>query len=153
MYDLNLLKTVADCRTVMERARKQGHEDVYAAVFRRMCELSGPTDDVEDDALVRDFHATLAAYEQLLTEKNGRNTLAGRTRQKIQNKGVLQSLIEWTMARHETDGFRLLVKAGLYELTGEFIVLRHANRFPLEVVDRARGRLQEHGIDVEQDRT
>src|SRR2546430_6740798 len=50
-----------------------------------------------------DFYETLAAYEQLLTEKNNKTTLAHRTRQKIANKGVLQSLIEWTRGKVETN--------------------------------------------------
>jgi hypothetical protein len=35
-----------------------------------MCAISGHENDYADDPLVRDFHAILAAYEQLLTEKN-----------------------------------------------------------------------------------
>jgi hypothetical protein len=68
--------------------------------------------------LVRDFYETLAAYEQLLTEKNGRNTPATRTQQKLANKGVYLSLIEWTRGKIETNGFTLLVEAGLPEYTG-----------------------------------
>lgn len=95
---------------------------------------------------MRGFQETLAAYEQLLTEKNGRNTPASRTRQKIDSKGVHQSLIEWTRAPKETEGFRLLVAKGLPEFTGEYLVAKHAGRFPAEIVTRALTRLQEHGI-------
>ena len=64
--------------------------------------------DDPNDPLVRDFFETLAAHEQLLTEKSERNTPAGRTRQKIANKGVHQSLIEWTRGSTETEGFKLV---------------------------------------------
>src|SRR5258708_25255450 len=80
----------------MLRARQRNMPQVYKAVFRRMCQLAGSANDNPDDLLVRDFYETLAAYEQLLTEKNGQTTWASRTRQKIANKGVYQSLIEWT---------------------------------------------------------
>lgn len=148
MYDVRTLKSVAECRTVMDRAKKGGNDAVYQNVFRRMCELSGHQNDDPDDTLVRDFHATLAAYEQLLTEKNGRNQPAGRTRQKVKNKGVVQSLIDWATSKAETPGFNLLVDAGLYEFTGEYVVVRHSDRFPSEVVAKARARLEAHGVEV-----
>ncbi|MHB2210618.1 hypothetical protein [Methylobacterium sp. CM6257] len=148
MYDVRSLKTVAECRTVMERAKMQGKDAVYQDVFRRMCAISGHENDDPDDPLVRDFHATLAAYEQLLTEKNRRNQPAGRTRQKIKNKGIVQSLIDWASSSAETPGFTLLVEAGLPEFTGEYVVVRHPHRFPPEVVFKARARLDAHGIAV-----
>lgn len=148
MYDLRSLKTVAECRTVMERAKRTGNDSVYQEVFRRMCAISGHENDDPNDPLVRDFHATLAAYEQLLTEKNGRNQPAGRTRQKIKNKGIVQSLSDWATSTAETPGFRLLVEAGLPDFTGEYVVIRHAGRFPAEVVAKARTRLDAHGIQA-----
>ena len=95
---------------------------------------------------MRDFYETLAAYEQLLTEKNERNTAASRTRQKIANKGVHQSLIEWTRGKVETNGFLLLVEANLPEFTGEYLVTKYADRFPDDVVRLARERLLKHRI-------
>ena len=146
MYDVTKLKSVDDCRTVMKRARAQGRQDVYAAEFRRMCQLVGSKIDDPTDPLVRDFFETLAAYEQLLTEKNGRRQPAHRTRQKVANKGVHQSLIEWTRASAETEGFKLLVQAGLPEFTGEYLVVRYASRFPDDVVNLAKARLISNNI-------
>ena len=146
MYDASKLKTPDDCRTVMQRARERDLPDVYNAAFRRLCELVGNANDDPSDPLVRDFYETLVAYEQLLTEKNGRTTAASRTRQKIDNKGVRQSLIEWTRGKVETNGFKLLVEKGLPEYTGEYLVLRYASRFPEDVVASARKRLATHGI-------
>jgi hypothetical protein len=112
MYDISKLKTPEDCRIVMQRARDRGISDVYNGAFKRFCELVGAANDDPSDPLVCDFYKTLAAYEQLLTEKNKRNTPASRTRQKIDNKGVHQSLIEWTRGKKETEGFKLLVEKG-----------------------------------------
>jgi hypothetical protein len=148
MYDLSKLKTAAECRIVMDRARKQGRLDIYGEVFKRYCELEGSANEDPADPLVKDFYETLAAYEQLLTEKNGRTTPAHRTRQKIDNKGIRQSLIEWTQAKVERDGFRLLVEKGLPEYTGEYLVAKYADRFPSEIVALAQRRLQEHGIAI-----
>lgn len=146
MYDVAKLKTPEECRTVMERARDRGLDDVYQLVFARYCELVGIKNDDPSDPLVRDFHETLAAYEQLLTEKNRVTTVASRSRQKIANKGVHQSLVEWTRAKTETSGFTLLVEKGFPEFTGEYLVVRYAERFPDDVVELARSRLLKHGI-------
>jgi hypothetical protein len=146
MYDVKNLKSVAQCRIVMQRAKEQGQTDFYNAAFRRMCAIMGSENDDPNDSLVRDFFETLAAYEQLLTEKNERNTIASRTRQKIANKGVHQSLIEWTRASTETEGFKLLVEAGMPEYTAEYLVVRYAARFPPDVVALAEERLTAHNI-------
>lgn len=116
-----------------------------------MCELVGSDNDDPNDPLVKDFYQTPAAYEQLLTEKNGRTTAASRTRQKIANKGVYQSLIEWTRSKAETNGFKLLVEAGLPEYTGEYLVARYADRFSADIVALARGRLKSHKIALPED--
>ena len=91
MYDARRLNTVDECRTVMERARRRNLPEIYNTVFKRLCELTGNANNEPSDPLVRDFYETLAAYEQLLTEKNGRNTTASRTRQKIDNKGYIKA--------------------------------------------------------------
>ena len=147
-FDASKLKTPEDCRTVMQRAKDRNLPEIYNAVFRQFCKLIGTANDDPSDPLIRDFYETLAAYEQLLTEKNGRVTAASRTRQKLANKGVHQSLIEWTRGKEETNGFKLLVEAGLPEYTGEYLVMRHASRFPDDVVALASRRLAEHGISI-----
>ncbi len=146
MYDASKLTTPEGCRTVMQRARDRNLPDVYNAAFKRFCELVGTANDDPSDPLVSDFYKTLAAYEQLLTEKNGRTTLASRTRQKIDNKGIHESLIEWTWGKIETNGFKLLVEKGLSEYTGEYLVVRYADRFPDDIVTLAKRRLAAHGI-------
>jgi hypothetical protein len=148
MYDVSKLTTPGDCRTVMARAKERGMHDVYTAVFKRYCALVGNANDDPSDPLVRDFYETLAAYEQLLTEKNGSTTVASRTRQKIANKGVHQSLIDWTRGKTETNGFTLLVEAGLPEFTGEYLVTKYADRFPTDVVTLARSRLSKYHISL-----
>ena len=45
MYYISNLKTAAECRTVMQRARERNQSDVYQAVFRHLCELAGAGND------------------------------------------------------------------------------------------------------------
>jgi hypothetical protein len=83
----------------------------------------------------------LAAYERLLTEKNGRTTQASRTRQKLRNKGVIQCLEDWSLADKPTDGFQLLIANGLETLTGEYLVMKYPESFSLKAVEAAKKRL------------
>lgn len=124
---------------LMKNAKRQGRDDICYEAFRRRCELLGLD---YDDPLERDFHSMLAAYEELLSEKNNRRTAASRTRQKLKNKGVVECLEDWARGYTETDGFKLLTKAGLTELTGEYLVMKYPERFTPEAVRRAKERLE-----------
>jgi hypothetical protein len=131
-------------RNLMANARRLENEAVHRLAFRRLCSLEGMN---IDDPLEREFYDVLNAYEELLTEKNGRTTKANRTRLKLKNKGVCQCLIDWTMGP-PTDGFTLLIDRGLAELSAEYLVTKHADRFPPEVVEAARKRLSPAGLET-----
>lgn len=139
--DLTKVNDAEGLRTVMSNARRLGREDVYWKAFGKLCSLQGMS---ESDPLHREFAQTLAAYEELLTQKNGRTTRASRTRQKLANKGVEQSLEDWALATQPTEGFRLLMNNGLEELTGEHLVVKYADRFSPKAVEAARTRLAEY---------
>ena len=72
-----------ELRGLMANAKRLRRDDIWQEAFRRLCALEGLD---QTDPLHRDFYQTLAAYEQLLTEKNHRTTRASRTRQKLKNK-------------------------------------------------------------------
>jgi hypothetical protein len=125
-------------RNLMANAKRLNRDDIWREAFLRLCCLEGGD---QTDPLHRDFYATLAAYEELLTEKNGRTTRANRTRQKLRNKGVIQCLEDWAMAPGGTDGFNLLISLGMAKLTGEFLVMKYPDRFSQEAVRAARARM------------
>jgi len=146
MYDIEkALQTPQQCQIVMKRALEQGDRDLYAAVFRRYCKLVGGKHDDPSDPLVRATYEAIAAYEQTLHEKHGRKVGASRTRQKIKNKGVYQSLIEWSQLHGNRPGFHALIEAGLSEFTAEAVVIRFADRFPADVVENCRETLRKAG--------
>ena len=128
--------------TLMTNARRLGNEDVYWLAFKRVCSLEGLS---LEDPLEREFFDVLNAYEELLTEKNGRTTKANRTRQKLKNKGVRKCLIDWAVGP-QTDGFKFLVEKALPELTAEYLVVKYADQFPTGAVDSARKRLSGAGV-------
>ena len=53
-------------RRLMANAKRLHRDDIWREAFLRLCALEGGN---QDDPLHRDFYATLAAYEELLTEK------------------------------------------------------------------------------------
>ena len=145
--DTEKIERLTDAKALgnlMKNARARGREDIRDAAFRRLVSLEGM--DL-DGSLERDFYEVLNAYEELLTEKNERTTKASRTRQKLANKGVRQCLVDWAVGP-ATEGFELLADRGLYELTAEYLVLKHANEFPEAAVENARQRLSSKGFSV-----
>ena len=123
---------------LMGNAKRLGNNEIYWKAFSRFCELQGIS---AADPLEREFLSTLAAHERLLTEKNGRTTLASRTRQKLRNKGVIQCLEDWSLEDKPTDGFQLLTANGLKTLTGEFLVVKYPEKFSSKAVEAAKKRL------------
>jgi len=134
----------AELRQVMANAKRLGNEGIYWEAFSRLCRISGRD---EPDPLVRDFCSTLAAYEELLSLKNGRKTLANRTRQKLARKGVVKCLEDWAF-QPTSDGLELLVSKNLYHLTEEYLVLKYPERFSPGAVKAAHAKLKALGYSL-----
>ncbi len=128
----------AQLRTLMQNAKRLGRVDVWREALQRLCVLES---EGQADPLDRAFQATLVAYEQLLSDKNGRPTRASRTRLKLKSKGAVQCLEDWVKSKEPVEEFQLLAAAGLLEMTGEQLVLKHADRFSAELIAAARARL------------
>ncbi|WP_316181369.1 MULTISPECIES: hypothetical protein [unclassified Bradyrhizobium] len=141
MIDPNKLKTAGEARTLMENARKKNRPDIYQAAFRRLVQLEGRN---HEDPVVRQFWSAVAAVEQVLREKHGKAVRANYTRRKVAAVGEVKCLVDWAMKKQETEGFRLLVEAGLVDQTGEYVVVQNPDRFPTGAVAAARDRLADH---------
>jgi len=128
----------AALRTLMQNAKRMGRDDIWREAFLRLPASRGAE---QTDPLHRDFHEMLAAYEQLLSEKNGRATRASRTRMKLKAKGVVASLEDLVKSKEPTEGFELLVASNFVEMTGEQIVLKYSDQFSPEAVAAAKTRL------------
>lgn len=139
MKDIASYESREELEQLMRNARRLGREDVFWQAFQRRCELEGCD---QNDPLHRDFYRTLEAYEQILTEKNGRKTKASRTRQKLSRKTVEECLEDWALGVQETPGFKLLVNNNMIRLTGEFLVVKYSSRFSNQAVEAATQRLR-----------
>ena len=125
-------------RTLMQNAKRMGREDIWREAFDQLCSLEGAT---QTEPLDRAFYSTLAAYEQLLTQKNRRATRASRTRLKLKGKGVVACLEDWAKSKEAPESFELLVANGMVEMTGEQLVLTYPDKFTPEAVACATARL------------
>ncbi len=139
----NVMTDPSDIRTLLENAEKLGRDDVADACRRRLYELAGI--NVADPIEQRLWQA-VAAYEETLLEKNGRNTKASYTRRKIASKGAVQTLTDWALDTKVTPGFEALVQSGAGQFTGEYVVLEFAESFPKAAVDAARKKLVAYGV-------
>jgi hypothetical protein len=139
--------TVSDpklLRNLMQNAEKAGLTDLVLKCQVRIAELAGRA---YADELEREFWTAVSAAEEIATKSNGRTTRLSRTRQKEKRVGVYQCLMDWALDPKTSQGFSILVEGGYPQLTGEAIVVRHADKFPESVVQAAEQKLASHGVD------
>ncbi|MDF2117996.1 hypothetical protein PY365_20695 [Roseiarcaceae bacterium H3SJ34-1] len=142
---MSKINIVSEARNLMENATKRGRQDIYQLVFLRLCELEGKN---YEDPVVGQFWMAVAAVEEVLRLKHGKAVKANYTRRKAANVGEIACLTDWALKKEDTEGFTMLVNAGLGDQTGEFVVVQNADRFTAEAVSSARERLIAHGVIV-----
>lgn len=85
-----------------------------------------------------DLWYALAAYESLLGIKNGKKSYARRLRQKIKRSDIFEAACGAVRNGGGSFGFRYLVDMNRLDASFERIVLKHADAFPDDVVERAK---------------
>jgi hypothetical protein len=133
-----------DLESLIRNATKLGNKVVAEAAFRRRISL---VPDQSPGTVEHDFWQTVQAFEYSLTEERGKTTKLSRTRRKVAEVGVVQTLRDWTAGPQETAGFKILLARGMPEFTGEAITLRHPQHFEPKMLDAARERLTVAGVD------
>ena len=131
-------------RKLMANAVRLGYDDLAFGCQMRIAELVGATHN--EDEIEREFWTGLAAAEEFRTADNGRVTRLVKIRSKHRRVGALRVLADQMMEAGISDGFEKLVARGRSDLTGEAIVLRHEERFTVDVVNAARKKLMDHGV-------
>jgi hypothetical protein len=145
---LDLIATCDDpekLRSWITNARKAGDNRIADAAFRRLISVL-PKE--KPGTVEHDFWQTIHAFEHVLSEERGKTTRLARTRQKVTRVGEVQTLKDWALSSKSTDGFTMLLQRNMPELTGEAIVLRHANQFGADVLSAANQRLVQAGVDT-----
>ena len=139
------LNDVAAVRRLLANAQRLNRQDIVCACRIRIYELSAVD---HDDPVERRLWQAVAAYEETLRDKHGRNQPAAYTRRKIAAKGAVQTLTDWALDPNVTPGFEALVAANAARFTGEYVVVEFADRFPPEAVTAARKKLQSYDVDM-----
>jgi hypothetical protein len=137
------LKTPQECELFAANAVERGRVDLAFQARRRGIELRGAEFSAKDN-VERECIEAVLAYEETLYLKHGKRIKASRTRQVIENKGIIQAVDDIVCHETPTVGFEALEKAGLLDCAFEAVVLRQRKRFSAKAVRNAEERLKEH---------
>lgn len=132
-------------RNWMKNAKRLGRDDVYRTALRQLCKIEGR--DI-DDPLDAEFAIVMRALEEALTEEAGKTKRLNRTRQKLDRVGVRKTLGDLALKTQPSLGFVKLVEFNMADVSAEALILKYRDQFEPHVVEAARKRLTEHGIDA-----
>lgn len=139
------LDDVEKVRRLMASAERLNVQDLVIACIRRISELEGRR---FADPFERRFREIISVFEELPTKENGRTSRAARTREKVKQVGVVQTLDDLTASSKPSEGFRRLVDAGLSDFLFEYLVLENPDRFTSLAFTTAGNRLKAHDLTL-----
>lgn len=145
--DLTKFSEPEKLRKLMANARRLGHNDYAFQIRMRIAELAGLP---FRDPLEREFWTAVSYAEEVKTEATGKTSRLSGTRTKHKKYGAVRCLGDWAMDPNPTEGLDSLVEHQRAELSGEAIVIRHADKFSVEAVAAAAAKLAAKGITREQ---
>jgi hypothetical protein len=167
-HDKTPLFRSASGRTGVLTERLMHRVDAYEMVRRRAAEASlkgklgchvfratGITAYLEAGGTLENAQA-MAAHESPRTTKlydrtgeYGHRQPAGFTRKMLRaGKPIQQILLDWAATSGTMPGFEALAARGMPQYTGEWQVVKYADRFPPHVVARARAKLAQRGAII-----
>jgi hypothetical protein len=124
---LKKLETPEECIRLAKNVRER-NPSLAREARRRAVELQaiayGNKSEVELELL-----KALYAYEEVLSEKNKRNTRASRTWQMIKRHGIIGAAERAVDRKIEPAGYKVLVEMGMYDLTFESVIVRYPDAF------------------------
>ena len=145
---------VQGLKNLMANAKRIGNHEVYNQAFDRLCTIKPEATmngELSSDPIVLECWRAIHAAEQIKTEINKKTTLLNRTRQKISRDGIIETMQSLALKKNPSDGFSILVEAGMPHLVFEYIIVKHPERFSSEAVIASQRRLAQHGIELKND--
>lgn len=94
-------------------------------------------------AAERELLQAVYAYEEVLSAKRGRKTIASRTWQMINRLGIINAVEKIVKRKDETIGYTILVEMNMQDFAFEAVILRYPNLFSPAAIDRAKARMNE----------
>lgn len=139
-----------ELNSVMENAKRHDNKELWWQCLRRRCDLKRQGTTAKGSTLELEFYAVMVAYETLQAElKRRKNYRAVRTWKMVENKGVNAVLEKWAKNPQKGSAFKVLMDHEAFDLTAEYVVLKHRNEFSPEVVSAARQSLIDAGVPPE----
>lgn len=135
------LDTLKKCENFAKNATERGRPDLAKEARQRAVQLRAQEHGAQSVAEKEALQAVYA-YEDLLTNKNGRNTRASRTWQMIKRHGIIEAVERAVKRDAVTQGYTMLVEMGLEEHAFEAVILRYPEVFSEEAVRVSRTRLE-----------
>jgi hypothetical protein len=133
----------AKLRNLMANADRMGVAPVREAALERLALVQ--TDEASEDApgtIEHDLMRTIFAYEELVRIELGRAKRLTKTRMKMTKSGAVKALADFPTVTAEYAAFDTLMARGQSELTGEAVILRHADAFDDDTRAAATARLE-----------
>ncbi len=144
MSDLvSKLKTPAECEIFAQNANERNRPDLALAARKRAVALRAAQYDAQTD-IERECIEAVYAYEEVLSQKNGKKTRASRTWPMIKKHGIIVAVERAVNREIETQGYTALVEMGLEDYAFEAVILRHPATFSPEAVEKSRARVAAH---------
>lgn len=140
---ISKLKTPEECVVFEKNVIERDRPDLALAARKRAIELRALAHNANTQA-ERECIEAVYAYEQILSDKNGKNTRATRTWQMIKRHGLIVAVERAVNREAEAMGYRALLEKGLENYAFESIVVRYPTLFSPKAVQRSQARLDEH---------
>ena len=140
------LDTPKKCEIFAKNANEHGRPDLALEARQRAVELRAAEHGAQSDAEKEALQA-IYAYEELLSDKNGKRTRASRTWQMIKRHGIIEAMERAVRRDAVTQGYTMLVEMGLEKHAFEAVILRHPEVFSDEAKRISKRRLKDWSID------
>ena len=136
------LKTPEQCEIFARNATERDRPDLADEARIRAVQIRAEAYGAQTDAEIEAIQA-IYAYEEVLTQKNGKRTRASRTWPMIKRYGIIGGVERAVNREVEAQGYTALVEMGLEDFAFEAVILRHPDVFSDEAVERSKKRLSE----------
>ena len=133
------LETVEECEQFSINVA-QKYPELSLQARRLAVELRAKASDA-NSVVERKALEAVYAYEAVLTEMRGKKTRASRTWQMIRRRGIIGAVEQAVTREDDLQGYKMLVRMGLNEMSFEEVVLQHPSFFSSSAIKQCQERI------------
>ncbi|PMO30781.1 hypothetical protein BCT12_18325 [Vibrio breoganii] len=134
------LKSVESCEKFKSNALRLGEAELAKQATLRAVEIRAALYGCETETERLAIEAVYA-YEEVLSQRNGKRTRASRTWQMIERRGVIGAVETAVNRPDETQGYTALAEIGLEEYAFEAVILKFPELFSKAAVEKSQERM------------